>query len=376
MLSDNHRKAEALSVEATVAKSKGRLKDAVELYAKAASLEEAALKELPEGKVRTRSILSVSVASLLYKAQMLEEAELAIFRFLGSKSLDLWAEKQIRELLPVVSDEKLLASALKRRYSGESIVVALRGGEIGSGTGPLDLILEKASGFRSLLYRFAEWTGNYPLRLHGNAPKEVVESIQARATEPAPGSYRLEIRLTEPLQLEFFEKDRIRPQVVSDGMFRFLSQLTQGDYSKLEEIVPQVDYRKALLQLTKNVAPVGKRIKEIGIYRKHEGKMQSIYLTDALPPRIKDVLPRKPRDSREKENEIHGILRALHLDKNWLELITPQGERIKCDTVHDMLDDVVGPMVNREVVVRGPLRFRHGVSRLFVEEIEPADEGA
>jgi hypothetical protein len=306
---------------------------------------------------------------------MLAEAELAIFRFLVSKSLDPWAEKQIRELLPVVSDEKLLATALKRRYSGDNIVVALRGGEIGSGTGPLDLILEKTYGFRSLLYRFAEWTGNFPLRLHGNPPKEVIELIQARATEPAPGSYRLEIRLTEPLQLEFFESERVRPQAVSDAMFRFLDQLTQGDYSKLEEIVPQVDYRKALLQLTKNVTPVGKRIKEIGIYRKREGKTQSIYLTDALPPRIKEVLPRKPKVSREIEKEVRGVLRALHLDKNWLELMLQRGERVKCDTVHDMLDDVVGPMVNREVIVRGAIRVKHGVSRLFVEEIELADEG-
>lgn len=376
MLTDKHRKAEVMSAEAAKAKSEGKTEDALKLYAQAAEFEEAALEEVPLDKVRTRSILSVSVASLFYKAEMLEEAELAIFRFLSSKKLEPWADQQLRNLLPVVADEKLLAATLGRRYSGENITFALRGGEIGSGTGPLDLILEKASGFRSLLYRFAEWIGKYPLRLHGNPPKEVMQLVQARALEPAPGSYRLEIRLTEPLQLELFESARVRPQDVSDAMFQFLNRLTQKyDYSKLEDLVPQADYRKAFLQLTRNIAPGGKRIKEIGIYRKYEDKIQSIYLTEALPARIKEVIPRQPRVSTETETEVRGVLRALDLNKNWLELTLPDGGRVKCDTQPDMLDDVVGPMVNREVIIRGPMRFRYGANRLWVEEIELADEG-
>ena len=69
------------------------------------------------------------------------------------------------------------------------------------------------------------------------------------------------------------------------------------------------------------------------------------------------------------------MLRALHLDRNWLELHLPDGKHEKCDTVPDMLDDVVGPMVNREVIVRGPMRIRYGVKRLLVEEIDMTEEG-
>ena len=97
MPSEKHREAEELSVAASKAMAQGRVQDALKLYARAAKLEQVALKAIPADKSRTRSILSVSVASLLYKAQMFEEAEIAIFRSLASQELLPWADLQLRE---------------------------------------------------------------------------------------------------------------------------------------------------------------------------------------------------------------------------------------------------------------------------------------
>lgn len=372
MLNSYHYKAQELSTKAKDALSLGEVNKALKLFGEAAKNEFHALKDVPDDKIRTRSILAVSVASLYYKAQLLSEAEKVLFQLLGNEKLEIWAEQQLRELLQVVADEKLLFSDLAQKYSGESITLSLRGGEIGSGTGPLDLILEKVSGFRSLLYRFAEWVGEYPLRHRGAPSKEITNMIQARATEPSFGSYSLEIRLTEPLQIEMFNKKIIKPNDVADIMFQFLDNLTTGAEDQLQELVPDEDYRKAILQLTRNFTPTGKRIKEIGIYRKKAGKVQNIYLTESLPRVIKEVIPRKEKETEEKETKIRGTLRALHLDQNWLELHLPNGESVKCSTVHDMLDDVVGPMVNREVIVSGTKRVRQ---KLLVEDIELSEDG-
>ncbi len=46
---------------------------------------------------------------------------------------------------------------------------------------------------------------------------------------------------------------------------------------------------------------------------------------------------------------MRGILRAVHLDKDWLE-ITSDGQRSKITEVGETVDDVVGTMVNRAVV--------------------------
>jgi len=374
ILGKKHREAEDLSAAATSAAAVGRYEEAKALYAQAAQLEEVAFKEIPTDKIRTRSILSVSVASLFYKAQLLKNAERVIFRFLGTERLEAWAERQLRELLLVVTDEKLLAEELKQRYSGENITVHLRGGEIGSGTGPLDLILEKTAGFRSLLYRFAEWIGEYPLRTSGDPPKELQDLIQARATEPTHGSYKLEILLTEPLQRELFGKERVRPHLVSDVLFNFIGQLMQGERDKIEALVPEPSYRKALLELTNNITPRGRRLQEVGIYRRRDDKIESVYLTEALSEQIKDIIPHKPKLPKEQEAQRRGILRALHLDEHWLELAISGGIREVCDTVPDMLDDVVGPMVNHEVIVRGPARPRRGKNKVLVEDIELVGE--
>jgi hypothetical protein len=373
-VNDQHTTAQELSARAAALLAEGRDQEAQRLFAEAAKHEATALASVPPEKTRTRSVLSVSVASLLYKGTLLDEAERAIFHYLAPGDLDGWADTQLRELLQVVTDERLLLTTLSRRYSGESITVSLRGGEIGMGTGPLDLILEKATGFRSLLYRVAEWVGRFPLRHHGPPPKELQDLVQARATEPVASSYRLEIRLTEPIQPDLFQPTRVPPAELSERLFNFLECLTTGTPERLEDLIPQPDYRKALLQLTRNIVPGGRRVREIGIYRKKDDHLQAVYLTDALPAKIREAIPSSSKSPTEEHTSYRGVLRALHLDRNWLTLTLEDGTHITCDTVPEMLDDVVGPMVNRHVLVTGPLRQKRGKSRLLVSEIELVDE--
>ena len=372
-MNDRHATAQELSARAAAFLAGGRTQEAQNLFAEAAEHEAAAMAAVPTDRIRTRSVLAVSVASLLYKGARLDEAERAIFSYLALGDFEVWADTQLRELLQVVSDERLLMNTVARRYTGDNITVCLRGGEIGAGTGPLDLILEAATGFRSLLYRMAEWVGRYPLRHHGPPPKDLQDLVQARATEAAVGSYKLEIRLTEPAQPHLFERPRVQPAELSDRLFNFLECLTAGTTKDLEDVVPQSDYRKALLQLTRNIVPGGRRLREVGIYRTKNDRLQSVYLTDALPSRIREVIPKEESPSEERLS-YRGTLRALHLDRNWLELALEDGSHVTCDTVPDMLDDVVGPMVNRHVLVTGPLRQKRGKSRLLVSEIERVDE--
>ena len=50
---------------------------------------------------------------------------------------------------------------------------------------------------------------------------------------------------------------------------------------------------------------------------------------------------------------LEGILRAVHLDQDWLEVtIVDGGEKhVKIWETGEVIDDVVGPMVNRRVTV-------------------------
>jgi hypothetical protein len=374
-MNEAHRRAERLATEAKSAAASGDRGLAHRLFSEAADAELGALSELPLEQKRTRSVIAVSAASLLYKAQRYDAAEMAIFRMLGAQDLNDWASSELRVLLDVVADEKILHTQLGRKYSGARLTFSLRGGEIGSGTGPLDLILQKATGVRSLIYRFAEWLGQYPLRIRGAPPSELQQLIQARATEAVVGSFRMEIRLTEPAQEDLFAPAPVKAEAVGDAVFEFFERLNAGTREDLEEFVPDPGYRKALLELSKAVAPSGRRLKEIGLYRSAAAGVQSIYLTNALAPKIKGFIPRPPTEQGERRERYEGILRALHLDENWLEITLDSGTHVKCDTLPDMLDDLVGPMVNNRVVVEGPVKKRRGgVHRLLVEDIEATDE--
>jgi hypothetical protein len=176
------------------------------------------------------------------------------------------------------------------------------------------------------------------------------------------------------LQADLFESSRVQPEAVADAFFDFMNVLNTGTAEQLERLVPEQGYREALLKLTRNVAPAGKRVREIGIYRPRHGRIQAVYLTDAIASRVKDALPRKQEADSPRE-ELYGILRALHLDENWLELTLQDGTHQKCNTLPDMLDDVVGPMVNRRVHLTGPRRrLPGGIVRLIVEDIELAED--
>lgn len=68
---------------------------------------------------------------------------------------------------------------------------------------------------------------------------------------------------------------------------------------------------------------------------------------------ISEVIRRdftKPREQGEREGSLTGKLRAVHLDQDWLE-VTVEGEHIRVYGVGETVDDVVGPLMNRDVVV-------------------------
>ena len=52
--------------------------------------------------------------------------------------------------------------------------------------------------------------------------------------------------------------------------------------------------------------------------------------------------------------ELRGTLRAVHLDQDWVEVtVTDPNERhIKVEQAGEAIDDIVGPMVNRRVVLQ------------------------
>jgi len=82
----------------------------------------------------------------------------------------------------------------------------------------------------------------------------------------------------------------------------------------------------------------------------------------AIAATIKSATLEAP-EAADTPDTVRGTLRAVHLDDDWIE-VTVESEHVRITNVGEAVDDLIGPMVNRPVVVEtfrtaaGAHRFR------------------
>jgi len=129
------------------------------------------------------------------------------------------------------------------------------------------------------------------------------------------------------------------------------------------------------LKLTRNLAPTGKSFTELEIRSRIQPALGSVVFAPASRKAINDAIrkhePALPTEG-EEEVRLEGILRAVHLDEDWLEVTIVDGgeQHIRIFKAGDAIDDVVGPMVNRRVTVDA-LRAPNG--KHTFEDIQPVE---
>ncbi|SUS05265.1 conserved hypothetical protein [uncultured Defluviicoccus sp.] len=350
---EHHSKCEQLAADAELAVSQGDSVRAHHLYMKAAQAEERALNEIDSSKPRTLGITAVSAVSLYYKAGQLEDAEGLAYRSLATAHLPEFASEDLRELLQSIWSEKVRKRAGVGFAPGQ-LVVSVKGGEIVEGGAPLDLIVEKVQTVQSLFYRTVEYLQRLPHRKRGLPNKEIQDSCQPWLFQTAPGSYQFAVAVQEPREPDMLRKDEPRPTDIAEQLLNILRVSIEAPENKLPVLVPDADYRSTFLKLTRNLAPTGRRFKQLDVRLASETKPLSLF------PKSRHVITEAIRATRpttlaepgpEREKTLRGTLRALHLDDDWIEL-TVDGTSIHVTQVGQAVDDVIGPLVNRPVVVQ------------------------
>ena len=353
---EHHRESERYAADAEVAYHRHERSRAQELYAKAAEAEKHALHCLNPSKIRTYGISAVSVVSLYFKAARLGDAEDMAYSMLASGFLPGFASDQLRNLLHSIWSEKAREQAGVQFAPGQ-VMIAVKGGEIVEGGAPLDLIVDKVKTVQSLFYRTTELMKGLPHRKRGGPVKKTQESCRPWLFQAVPGSYQFAVAVQEPQQpeLDMFEATDPRPKEIADKFLDILKASIESPEDTLPDVVQDADYRDTFLKLTRSLAPTGKGFNQVDIRSTAENS------TITLDPTTRAVVTaaiRKHRSSscaepepESKTEQIRGILRALHLDRDWIE-ISEGTERIKIDQVGEAVDDVIGPMVNRLVIVQ------------------------
>lgn len=357
-----HRSSEAAAIEAERALREGNTSQAMLLYAQAAAFEQQALTAVDPTKARTRGITAVSTVSLWYKALAYERAEQLAHAMLADPSIPQFARLDLRNLVQAIWTEGSKQAANVSFLPGQ-VFVSVKGGEVITGGAPLDLVVEKVQTIQAIFYRTIEFIRDMPLRSRGAPVRDIQESCRPWLFQAAPGSYQFSVAIQEPKQLDFFKAD-IRPDLVAHQFLEILKATSSEDQQQLEAVVPKADYRNVFLKLSRNLAPTGKRFDSVELRTATGDSL--IALTPEARGVINQTLKKtRPTDTTEPqaaEEQLTGTLRAVDLDKDFLD-VTVAGQHIHVVGLGDAMDDVIGPMVNKTVkvlVVRGKaaIRFR------------------
>jgi hypothetical protein len=350
--SDAHRVSEELANEAHVALRAGSSQHALALFLKAAEAEEKALSLVsPIDKPRTFGITAVSTVALWYKGGELSRAESSAYKVLSNSDVvEPFVIDQLRTLLQTIWNVRAQQAAGVKFVPGQ-VQISVRGGEVVKGGAPLDLIVEKVQTIQSLFYRTTEFLTSRPFRRNGPAPKDIQETCRPWLFQGVPASYQFVVAIERPKQIDAFDERGLDPQLVASTFLSIIEAAANDPSQGLAEIVPDPQYKAAFLKLTRNLSPTGKVFSQMEV--KAAGDARCVLLVAESRKTISQTLRiEAPTDTKQFEPvEVKGILRAVHLDKDWME-VQVEEKHIRINDVGEALDDVIGPMMNRQVTVQ------------------------
>jgi len=369
---EHHSLSEHFAIEAEMARRMGETSRAEDLYRQAAGQETAALNALGGDSQRTRGITAVSAVALWYKGRGYSAAEQLAHYCFAAGRLPQFATAQLRELLELIWAAEAAEKAGIRFVTGD-VLVSVRGGQVIHGGAPLDLIVQKVEGIQTVLFRTVEMLLARPFRKRGGPPTDIQSMFRPWLFQAPVGSYQFAVRMEEPKQTELWDIGRPRVESVTETFFKVLGA-TSTNLEELSAVVPDTQYRAAFLNLSRNLAPTGKTFDRLEVRDASAPKSPTVTFVSAARQDLNAALRKlRPRASAGEGEQvvIRGVLRGVQLDKDWLEVTAPdppfgQAEHIRIDEAGDVLDDVVGPMVNKKVVVTAV----HRGSKILYRDIE------
>lgn len=368
----HHKRSEDLATRAHDHLRHGNHAQAEDSFRLAAAEEEKALAMLDASKPRTLGILAVSGVSLWYKGKDFGKASLLAYRYLANQAITGAAREQLDDLVQTLYNERD-----KQRLSGQflpgSVTVAVRGGDVLRGAAPLELIIDKVKTLQSIFFRVVEWSEGKQLRRRGGPTKDISNTFEPWLVQEAPGSFQFSVAVKVNGQMDLFARDRLEAADIARKFLDVVMTLAgdeTGEASK--QLIPDDDYRGTFRKLVRNLTPTGNSFESITISSK--GREDALVtLDESTRPKLDNVLkaeqPTADESAGETMAELIGVLRALDLDKDWLKVDTEDGT-FTVKGLSQAVDDVIGPMVNRKVLVKA-LKANNGDLTYVDMELAP-----
>ena len=351
---EHHSKSQEFASKAEACFSDGDIGEAIEFYKVAAEEEETSLSFLDYSKPRTIGITAISACSLCYKGKFFEKAEKIAYKYLSTEILPEFAISQLKTILQTLWYERALQKAGREFVKGE-VFVSISGGIIVPGGAPLDLIHRKVDEIKNFYYRIVEMALSIPFRKRGSPSQEIQENFRPWLLQAAPGSYQFAVRIEKPAQLSLFNDFMPKVEEATQKFFEVIAATGIRDKEHIERIIPDEEYRESFLKLSRNLAPTGKSFNRIEIKSPISLDEPIVLIPESRKVINDNLKPFKKKIDTEgliKEERLIGVLRGLHLDADWIAISIPEENKtIRVYQAGDVIDDIVGPMVNHRVIV-------------------------
>ena len=341
------------------------------LFAEAGMLEEQALRKLGPNQTRTLGITAISATSLWLKSREYAKTEQLAYQLMSSANLPEFARKELRAILQTVWHQQVQGET-DLKFAPGQVHVSIKGGQVVTGGAPADLILSRIQTIENLFYRTAELYDKQPLRRSGLPSKHIQQMCRPWLFQSPPGSFQFIVAIQEIAQRSLFADDISDARTLTEKFLSIVRATTEDPENELPKIVHDGSYRNVFLRLSRSLAPSGKGFEAMEIKSLDDpipvplnAETRALITSTIREEQIRLLSP-----PRELDNTItlEGVLRALDLDRDWLE-VSVENKSIKVHGVNDTVDDVIGPMVNHTVRVKAFMRK----SKYQYLDIEPAE---
>ncbi len=363
-MNDFHRQAMDLAGQGLLAQMGKRPESAISLFEEALDLELAAIAELREPLEPTHSVLHRSAGWMAFHSHQYRKAEQLACRALAGDPPSEIAD-ELRGLLEHVNFHRHFESEGIQLSEGE-IQLSVLGKAVAEDIALLSDIITRINHIQTLVYRIAQWKLGLPYR--GRIPNDIRNSYRGFLRVPEVRGFALSLRLGHPLP------QAPLPQFVGPGEIvgEFIDLMELANTSDADTIAQHVGepaYQRNFIGLAKNIAPDGNRISRVGFTSVNRGDTRSIDVTrpSSQFPALDTIAPRA-QDTEMVERS--GILRyadasAGPSNNNRIKLINDGGNDYQVAVPAGLMDDIVRPMWNSHVTVRGTLRGRQRYIRLM-----------
>lgn len=344
-------------------------------FLQAADLQWKLVNSLPSERIRTSAVFALSSATLYFRGNALDEAEHIIHALLAGPGPEDHIRRELQELLARIWNERQMEK-VGFSLPAKPLSVVFSRGQILHGLAPTDAVDTPIRSILNIFHRLAAWKIHLPLT---KQPQHMLaERYRALTSEPILGSYRVDLYLAQDqMCLDLDDPSLTVPTTdeVMNDLIGFLRHASADHYDELCSMVPDEPYRTTLIRLMRNIVPDGRQVGEVEFRRAGENKESAVVLRPAHRDQIRSILrksagPEQIGSSRSLQTQQRkGVLRAVDLDFNLLRLDS-EGDKLEFTKAEDIMDDVVGPMLNKLVVITGS--FPKGRKKFRASDIELA----